>query len=83
MKRDKRIKHISSREEHHEFLKKKYPLEHIDKEIENIEKLGYTVMASEYQCLIFDGEILIIDSDNYNDYYLNVIEAIYAFYFEK
>lgn len=66
-----------------ETLKKKYPMEFLELEFSKIEKLGYQVNASESQCLIWDGEKLIIDADFYDDYHSNAASAIYSFFFEK
>ena len=65
-----------------EFVKKEYPLDVIESEINKIEQLGYYVDATEYQCLIWDGSKLLIDSDFFDDYHLNVASAIWSFYYD-
>lgn len=65
-----------------EKIKKKYPIEAIELHFENIEKLGYRVEANEDQCLILDGNKLIIEADFYDDYHSNAADAIHAFFFE-
>jgi hypothetical protein len=69
-------------EEYIEGLKKKYPLESIERHFSEIEKQGYTVVASEDQCQIYDGSILLIDSDFYDDYHSNAASALQTFYNE-
>ena len=66
-----------------EILKKKYPFETIEKHFENIENMGYKVVASEDQCLIWDGKTLLIDADFYDDYHSNAADAIHGFFFEN
>ena len=62
-------------------LKLKYPLDKLEIFFTNIEKLGYTVHATENCCQIYDNITLIIDADFHeNDYHLNAAEAIEAFY---
>ncbi len=63
-----------------EAAKKKYPLDRIEQEIEKIEKLGYKIVAEEHQCLIWQGNKLIIDADFHNDFHSNVADAIYTFW---
>lgn len=65
-----------------EKIKKKYPIEAIELHFENIEKLGYSVSASDNECLIWDGDKLIVEADFYDDYHSNAADAIHAFFFE-
>ena len=64
-------------------MPRKIKLEHLEQEFEKITKLGYTVVATEDQCLIWKGEDLIIDSDFHNNYYENATGAIGAFWDEE
>lgn len=66
-------------------LKKIYPLESLENEFEKIEKLGFEVFPSEYQCLIYKSPSsvitnLIIDADFYDDYHTNAASAIDSFW---
>lgn len=61
-------------------LTEKYPLDRLEDEFQKIEKLGYTVIAEEFHCLIWSGEQLIIDADFYDDYHLNAADAIDVFW---
>lgn len=70
-----------------EVKKKKFPLEHIEKEIDKIEKFGYVITAGESGCQIWKDNTssatnLLIDADFYDDYHSNVADALYCFYFE-
>lgn len=62
------------------YLKKKYPLSSIERHIESIEKMGYSVSMSDSSFQVWDGTSLIIDADFHDDYYLNAIEGIESFY---
>lgn len=66
--------------EYEQALAKKYPRESIEKHIQAIEKMGYSVSMSNSSFQIWDGTSLIIDADFHNDYYLNAIEGIDSFY---
>lgn len=66
--------------DYHKALKKKYPLESIEKHIQAIEKMGYSVGTSKDSFQIWDGSNLLIDADFNDDYYLNAIEGIDSFY---
>lgn len=66
-----------------EAIKLKYPLAVLESEFAKIEKLGYSVIASQEQCLIWFHEDLIIDADFYDDYHSNSADAINAFYNTK
>ncbi len=85
MKKNK--KYLKEGETYEDMLRRLYPLEHLEKEFEKIESLGYTVNARDFHCLIFKnpGGILnlIIDSDFYNDYHLNAAGAIHAFWVKE
>jgi len=61
-------------------LRKKYPIETIEKHIEKIEQLGYIVTLTDYQCQIFDGSTLLIDADFFEDMHTNAADAIESFY---
>ena len=61
-------------------MRKKYPVDSIEKHITSIERMGYSVSASERQFQIWDATRLIIDSDFFDDYYLNAISGIDSFY---
>jgi len=64
-----------------EHMRNKYPLESIEGHIQAIEKMGYTVCMNTYGFQVWDGESLLVDSDSFeNDYYLNAICGIDAFY---
>lgn len=67
-------------DEYFEKLRKKYPVDVVELEIEKIEKLGYTVVPTESQCLIFKGNELIIDADFADNYHSNLVDAINAFW---
>lgn len=66
-----------------EYLLKKYPLEHLEKEFAKIEKLGYEVYPSQTGCQIYLGTKMIIDADFYNSYHLNAAHAIDGFFKNK
>ena len=61
-------------------MKKRYPLNSIERHIAAIEKMGYSVSTSEYKFQVWDGTSLLIDSDFFEDYYLNAICGIDSFY---
>lgn len=61
-------------------LRQLYPLTEVQAEFDLIERLGYTVVSSEDQCLIWNGRDLIIDADFRDNFYDNAIEAIYSFW---
>lgn len=63
--------------------KEVYSFTEIDKEFEKIEKLGYTVYATEDGCQILDGETILIDADFKDTYEENASDAINSFWFEK
>lgn len=52
----------------------------LEKHIQTIEKLGYRVEMINDGFQIWDGTALLIDSDYFNDYYLNAIAGIDCFY---
>lgn len=66
--------------DYHLALKKKYPLDSIERHIQAIEKMGYSVGTSNDSFQIWDGTRLLIDADFHDDYYLNAIEGIDSFY---
>lgn len=66
--------------EYMKSMRKKYPIDCLEKHINSIERMGYVVSASERQFQIWDGNRLIIDSDFFDDYYLNAISGIDSFY---
>lgn len=66
--------------EYYDKLKLKYPLNRLENEFEKIEKLGYTVVTSPDQCLIWLRNELIIDSDFSTDFHENAAAAIESFW---